>query len=116
MNSGSHKEVSPQSEETEFGGPPLQKQRKIIYFSSGETLELENSEEDEAEEQRSHRTPFKGPGRRARISFKNVAILVGRMSLLGNRSSPGGPDREHPAFLWAEWESLWSNRRPMQSL
>ncbi|XP_035984861.1 protein FAM177A1 isoform X2 [Fundulus heteroclitus] len=82
MNTSSHQEVSAQFHETDFGGPPLQKQKRIIYFSSGETLELEDPEEEEAEEQPSNRTPFEQPGRRTRISFKNVAILVGRMSLL----------------------------------
>ncbi|XP_014883837.1 protein FAM177A1 [Poecilia latipinna] len=82
MNTDSHQEVSPQDQETEFDGPPLQKQKRIVYFSSGESLELEDSEEDEAEEQKSHRTPFEEPTGRGRLSFKNVAILVGRMSLL----------------------------------
>ncbi|MEQ2244691.1 hypothetical protein ILYODFUR_019825 [Ilyodon furcidens] len=107
MNTSSHQEVSAQIHDTEFGGPPLQKQKRIIYFSSGETLELEDPEEDEAEEQPSRGTPFKEPGGRVgiylvekipvwtldyvthvsffpqtRMSFKNVAILVGRMSLL----------------------------------
>ncbi|XP_043962749.1 protein FAM177A1 [Gambusia affinis] len=82
MNTDSQQEVSPQEQETEFDGPPLQKQKRIIYFSSGESLELEDSEEDEAEEQKSHRTSFEEPKKRNRLSFKNVAILVGRMSLL----------------------------------
>ncbi|XP_047244277.1 protein FAM177A1 [Girardinichthys multiradiatus] len=82
MNTSSHQEVSAQIHDTEFGGPPLQKQKRIIYFSSGETLELEDPEEDEAEEQPSRGTPFKEPGGRPRMSFKNVAIVVGRMSLL----------------------------------
>uniref|UniRef100_A0A3B5KQJ7 Uncharacterized protein n=1 Tax=Xiphophorus couchianus TaxID=32473 RepID=A0A3B5KQJ7_9TELE len=43
-------QVSPQDQETEFDGPPLQKQKRIVFFSSGESLELEDSEEDEAEE------------------------------------------------------------------
>ncbi|XP_027895707.1 protein FAM177A1 [Xiphophorus couchianus] len=80
MNTDSQQDVSPQDQETEFDGPPLQKQKRIVFFSSGESLELEDSEEDEAEEQKSHRTPE--PTGRNRLSFKNVAILVGRMSLL----------------------------------
>ncbi|XP_054900569.1 protein FAM177A1 [Poeciliopsis prolifica] len=82
MNTDGRQEVSPQDQETEFDGPPLQKQKRIVYFSSGESLELDDSEEDEAEEQKSQRTPFEEPTRRKRLSFKNVAILVGRMSLL----------------------------------
>jgi len=39
-------------QETEFGGPSLSKERRVIHFSSGETLEEEGSEEeDEGKEQ-----------------------------------------------------------------
>ncbi|XP_046878313.1 protein FAM177A1 [Hypomesus transpacificus] len=34
-------------QETEFGGPSLSKERRVIHFSSGETLEEEGSEEEE---------------------------------------------------------------------
>ncbi|XP_018550262.1 protein FAM177A1 [Lates calcarifer] len=75
----SHQEVI-DTQETDFGGPTLSKQKRIIHFSSGETLEEEDSEEEE--EQPSNRTPFREPTQRARFSFRNVAILVGRISLL----------------------------------
>ncbi|XP_049446640.1 meprin A, alpha (PABA peptide hydrolase), tandem duplicate 1 isoform X2 [Epinephelus fuscoguttatus] len=78
MNS-SHQETSADIQETEFGSPALSKQRRIIHFSNGETLEEEDSEE---EEQVSNRPPFLEPAEKARLSFKNVAILVGRISLL----------------------------------
>lgn len=38
-------------QETEFGGCTVSKQRRIIHFSSGETLEEEDSEEEEEEEE-----------------------------------------------------------------
>ncbi|XP_078130824.1 protein FAM177A1 isoform X2 [Sander vitreus] len=79
----SHPETSPDIQETEFGSPALTKQRRITYFSSGETLEEEDSEEEEEEEeQSSNRPPFREPAERTRLSFKNVALLVGRISLL----------------------------------
>lgn len=49
-------------QETEFGGRAATKQRKIIHFSSGETLEEEESEEEE--EQQSERPPFREPSER----------------------------------------------------
>ncbi|XP_054474910.1 protein FAM177A1 [Anoplopoma fimbria] len=79
----SHQESSPDIQENQFGSPALSKQRRIIHFSSGETLEQEDSEEEEEEEeQSSNRPPFREPAERTRLSFKNVAILVGRLSLL----------------------------------
>lgn len=63
----------------------MPQQKKVIHFSSGEILELEDSEEEEEEgeeEQPSNRAPFKEPAQRTKFSFKNVAILVGRISLL----------------------------------
>uniref|UniRef100_A0A8P4K1K0 Uncharacterized protein n=1 Tax=Dicentrarchus labrax TaxID=13489 RepID=A0A8P4K1K0_DICLA len=42
---------------TEFGGPDVSKQRRVIHFSSGETLEEDDSAEEE--EQPSNRPPFK---------------------------------------------------------
>ncbi|XP_056261335.1 protein FAM177A1 isoform X2 [Seriola aureovittata] len=68
------------TQETDFSGPLPSKQKKIIHFSSGETLEEEDSEEEE--EPASNRPPFREPTERTRFSFKNVAILVGRISLL----------------------------------
>ncbi|KAM6992207.1 protein FAM177A1 [Tautogolabrus adspersus] len=55
-------------------------ERRIIHFSSGETLEEEDSEEEE--EQAPEGSPFEEPAERTRFSFKNVAILVGRISLI----------------------------------
>lgn len=83
MNNG-HQETSLDIQETEFGTPGISKQRRIIHFSSGETLEEEDSEEEdsEEEEEQSDRPPFTEPAKRTRFSFKNVAILVGRISLL----------------------------------
>ncbi|KAF1376299.1 hypothetical protein PFLUV_G00210070 [Perca fluviatilis] len=79
----SHPETSPDVQETEFGSPALTKQRRITYFSSGETLEEEDSEEEEEEEeQSSNRPPFREPAEKTRLSFKNMALLVGRISLL----------------------------------
>ncbi|XP_035534129.1 protein FAM177A1 isoform X2 [Morone saxatilis] len=76
----SHQETSLDIQEAEFGGPDVSKQRRVIHFSSGETLEEDDSAEEE--EQPSNRPPFKEAAERARLSFKNVAILVGRISLL----------------------------------
>ncbi|KAF3849517.1 hypothetical protein F7725_019236 [Dissostichus mawsoni] len=79
----SNQESSADIQETEFGSPALSKQRRIIYFSSGETMEEEDSEEEEEEEERSSdRTPFREPAEKSRLSFRNVALLVGRISLL----------------------------------
>lgn len=80
----SHQETSSDIQETEFGGPTVSKQKRIIYFSSGETLEVEEEEdsEEEEEEQSSDRPPFREPTDRPGLSFKNVAILVARISLL----------------------------------
>ncbi|XP_040919738.1 protein FAM177A1 [Toxotes jaculatrix] len=75
----SHQEAA-NAQETSFAGPSPSKQKKVIYFSSGETLEEEDSEEEE--EQSSNRPPFREPTERTRFSFKNVAILVGRISLM----------------------------------
>ncbi|XP_041832120.1 protein FAM177A1 [Melanotaenia boesemani] len=79
MNSN---QETPDIHETEFGGSPLPKQKKIIHFSSGETLEVEDSEDEEEEGQTTNTTPFEEPAEKTRLSFKNVATLVGRMSLL----------------------------------
>ncbi|KAM9339075.1 uncharacterized protein ABDE67_016732 [Symphorus nematophorus] len=80
----SHQETSSDIQETEFGGPAVSKQRRIIYFSSGETLEEEDSEEEEEEEEEeeSSNRPFREPAERPRLSFRNVAFLVARISLL----------------------------------
>ncbi|XP_032399540.1 protein FAM177A1 isoform X2 [Etheostoma spectabile] len=78
----SQPETSPGIQETEFGSPALTKQRRITYFSSGETLEEEDSEEEEEEENSSNRPPFRERAEKTKLSFKNVALLVGRISLL----------------------------------
>ncbi|KAF3702572.1 Protein FAM177A1 [Channa argus] len=67
-------------QETQFGSPAPSKEKRTIHFSSGETLELEDSEDEE--EQSSHRPPFTEPTERTRLSFKTLALLVGRISLL----------------------------------
>ncbi|KAJ4929494.1 hypothetical protein JOQ06_005101 [Pogonophryne albipinna] len=59
----SNQESSADIQETEFGSPALSKQRRIIYFSSD-------------------RPPFREPAEKSRLSFRNVALLVGRISLL----------------------------------
>lgn len=63
-------------QETEFGSSTESKQRRI-YFTSGETLEEEDSEEDEQEQQQQ---PFDIHPQR--YTFKRIALLIGRMSLL----------------------------------
>ncbi|KAL3980073.1 KRAB domain-containing zinc finger protein [Sarotherodon galilaeus] len=75
-----NQETSADTTETNFGGPALPKERKVIHFSSGETLVVEDSEEEE--EETSNKTPFEEPKQKTLLSFKNVAILVGRFSLL----------------------------------
>ncbi|XP_028997028.1 protein FAM177A1 isoform X2 [Betta splendens] len=69
-------------QETQFEDPAPSKQRRIIHFSSGETLELEDSDEEDKEEQFSSTPPFTESSDKARFSFRTLAILVGRMSLL----------------------------------
>uniref|UniRef100_A0A3P9KBH6 Uncharacterized protein n=1 Tax=Oryzias latipes TaxID=8090 RepID=A0A3P9KBH6_ORYLA len=65
-------------EPTEIPGSALPKQRKILHFSSGETLEVEDSTDEEP----SKPIPFEEPAGRTKLSFKNAALLVGRISLL----------------------------------
>ncbi|KAG7244237.1 hypothetical protein INR49_004375 [Caranx melampygus] len=50
------------TQETDFSSSVPSKQKKIIHFSSGETLEEEDSEEEE--EQSSNRLPFSEPTQR----------------------------------------------------
>ncbi|KAM4633140.1 uncharacterized protein ACJ7VT_015946 [Polymixia lowei] len=75
--SDSHKEDL-DIQETEFGGSTVSKQRKVIHFSSGETLEEEENSEEEGDDSTE---AFKEPTEKARFSWRNVTILVGRMSL-----------------------------------
>ncbi|XP_056150349.1 protein FAM177A1 [Lampris incognitus] len=67
-------------EETEFGGGSLSGHTKrIIHFSSGETLEEE--EEREEEEVPTNGEAFTGAAEKGKFSWINFVILVGRMSL-----------------------------------
>ncbi|XP_037305254.2 protein FAM177A1 [Pungitius pungitius] len=77
-----HSHQEPSADEQETQSPALSKQRRFIHFSSGETLEQEDSEEEEEEEEQSDRPPFREPAERTRLSFKSVALLVGRISML----------------------------------
>lgn len=66
----------------ETGGSFKSQRKKVIYFSSGETLE-EDSEEDEEEEENkaSARQAFREPTEKAKSLWKNAVVLVGRKSL-----------------------------------
>ncbi|XP_062266892.1 protein FAM177A1 [Platichthys flesus] len=66
-------------QETEFAGSTQSKQNMIIHFTSGETMEVEDIEEEAA--QPSNGSPLREPMQRNWFSFKNVGILVGRISL-----------------------------------
>ncbi|XP_035472577.2 protein FAM177A1 isoform X2 [Scophthalmus maximus] len=77
---GRHQQEEVCSRDTEFAGPAPSGQRKIIHFASGETLEEESSGEEG--EPAANAPPFGEPAERTRFSFKNMAILVGRISLL----------------------------------
>ncbi|XP_008335461.1 protein FAM177B [Cynoglossus semilaevis] len=77
------------SQETEFTGCALAKQKKVIYFTSGETMEEDSEEEKEEEEDeegeeehKSNTPPFSEPAEKTRFSFRKLAFLVGRISLL----------------------------------
>uniref|UniRef100_A0A673BID2 Uncharacterized protein n=1 Tax=Sphaeramia orbicularis TaxID=375764 RepID=A0A673BID2_9TELE len=72
MNSNQQERADIQ--ETQSGGPDETRQKRVIHFSSGETLN-----EDSEEVQPVFREPAK---KTAKLSFKNLAILVGRVSLL----------------------------------
>lgn len=61
-------------QETQFGGTGVTKQKRVIHFTSGETLQQQDSDEEEEEEEPTFRE-------RTKLSFKNLARLVGRMSL-----------------------------------
>ncbi|KAF7231436.1 protein FAM177A1 isoform X2 [Nothobranchius furzeri] len=52
--------------------------KRIIHFSSGETLELEDGEDEPVEQQSS----LNGPTEQTRFTLKNAAVLAGRISLL----------------------------------
>ncbi|KAM9356475.1 protein FAM177A1 isoform 1-T5 [Pholidichthys leucotaenia] len=70
---------------TEGSALPREVKKKIIHFTSGETLEVEDSEmeeEEEEAEQSTNKPPFEEPAEKTKLSFKNVVILIGRISLL----------------------------------
>ncbi|KAK7907335.1 hypothetical protein WMY93_015947 [Mugilogobius chulae] len=64
-------------QETQFKAAEVQK--RVIYFTSGETLDLDSEEEEDEEEKP---TLFRDNERKGRFSFKNLAFRVGRLSLL----------------------------------
>lgn len=56
------------------------KEKKVIHFSSGETVEVEDSEEEE--ESSPQRNPFQDPAEKTRLSFRKTLVLFGRVSLM----------------------------------
>lgn len=64
-------------QETQFGGADVTRERRIIHFTSGETLDLDSEEEEEEE-----KPAFRDTERKARLSIKNLVMRVGRLSLL----------------------------------
>lgn len=64
-------------QETQLGGADVSRERRVIHFTSGETLDLDSEEEEEEE-----RPTFRDTERKARLSIKNLARRVGRLSLL----------------------------------
>lgn len=69
-------------QETEFRRPSLSRQKRIIHFSSGETLDEEEEDSEEEKENSPNEPPFGATAERAKFSWKNVAVVVGRKSLL----------------------------------
>lgn len=61
-------------QETQFGGAAADgtRERRVIHFTSGETLDLDEEEEE--------KPAFRDTERKARL--KNLAMRVGRLSLL----------------------------------
>lgn len=55
----------------------MTREKRVIHFTSGETLDLDSEEEEEEE-----RPAFRDAERKARLSIKNLAMRVGRLSLL----------------------------------
>ncbi|XP_029318601.1 meprin A, alpha (PABA peptide hydrolase), tandem duplicate 1 isoform X2 [Cottoperca gobio] len=72
----SHQESSPDTQEADFGSAALSKQRKIIHFSSGETLEEEDSEEEE--EESLNRAPFREPAEKTTSSKATDNLMDGQ--------------------------------------
>ncbi|XP_053737544.1 protein FAM177B [Synchiropus splendidus] len=66
-------------EEAVFGGPDVTKQKRLIHFSSGEVMV--EDEEDEQQALRGYNGDHANKLSKA-SSFKRMALLVGRMSLL----------------------------------
>ncbi|XP_062323042.1 protein FAM177B isoform X2 [Osmerus eperlanus] len=62
-------------QETEFGGPSLSKERRVIHFSSGETLEEEGSEEEDGEKDQPALTEPANtePANTSKFSWRTVA-------------------------------------------
>lgn len=83
--SDGHQETSAETHEMKLPGcPERPKEKKIIHFASGETLEVEDSEDEEEaeddEESPPKRSPFQEPS--TRFSFKKTVVFLGRISLL----------------------------------
>ncbi|CAN9507784.1 unnamed protein product [Ophioblennius macclurei] len=78
-----HQEIPPEIHEMEFPGRPERpKEKKIIHFASGETLEVDDSEdEEEVTEPPPKRTPFQERSSTG-FSFKKTVVLLGRISLM----------------------------------
>lgn len=68
-------------QETAFGGSVKSQRKKVIYFSSGETLEDSDEEEEEEEDESSARRAFREPTEKAKSLWRNAVVLVGRTSL-----------------------------------
>ncbi|CAL9692184.1 unnamed protein product [Knipowitschia caucasica] len=77
----SHKEQEAGAmQETQFGCVEAP-QKRVIYFTNGETLDLDSDEEEEEEEEKA--VGYFGDNRRkGRFSLKNLVLRVGRLSLL----------------------------------
>ncbi|CAB1340193.1 unnamed protein product [Coregonus sp. 'balchen'] len=70
----------PDIQETQFGGSSLSQQRRVIHFSSGETLEEDDSEEEE-EEGTSHVQVFREPEDMPKLPWRAFTWSLGRKSL-----------------------------------
>ncbi|KAL0967504.1 hypothetical protein UPYG_G00253090 [Umbra pygmaea] len=67
-------------EETKFSGRSVSQQRKVIHFSSGETLEDDDSEKEE-EEDKSEDQMFKEDKDMAKVPWRACIWSLGRKSL-----------------------------------
>ncbi|XP_072300437.1 protein FAM177A1 [Eucyclogobius newberryi] len=61
-------------QESQFGAAEVSQQKRVIHFTSGDTLDLDSEEEEEKP------TLFRDNERKGR--FRNLAMRVGRLSLL----------------------------------